>query len=98
MLDRLIATESEPRMRAKYCFTAGQICQEELGSPLRDAGDPLIDVPVKRLVRMELAEGGSRTRGEVLRSVPGEWLAPFLPQRYDDPQEGIDVPLSSEDR
>jgi acetoacetate decarboxylase len=62
------------------------------------ARDPLIDVPVKRLVRMELAEGGSRTRGEVLRSVPGEWLAPFLPQRYDDPQEGIDVPLASEDR
>jgi acetoacetate decarboxylase len=60
--------------------------------------DPLIDVPVKRLVRMELAEGGSRTRGEVLRSVPGEWLAPFLVQRYDDPQEGIDVPLASEGR
>lgn len=62
------------------------------------ARDPLIDVPVKRLLRMELAEGASRTRGEVLRSVPGEWLAPFLPQRYDDPQEGIDVPLASEDR
>jgi acetoacetate decarboxylase len=60
--------------------------------------DPLIDVPVKRLLRMELAEGGSRTRGEVLRSVPGEWLAPFLSQRYDDPQEGIDVPLASEER
>ena len=60
------------------------------------ARDPLIDVPVKRLVRMELAEGGSRTRGEVLRSVPGEWLAPFLAQRYDDPQDGIDVPLASE--
>jgi hypothetical protein len=34
----------------------------------------------------------------VLRSVPGEWLAPFLVQRYDDPQEGIDVPLASEGR
>ena len=59
--------------------------------------DPLIDVPVKRLIRMELAEGGSRTRGEVLRSVPGEWLAPFLSQRYDDPQDGIHVPLASEE-
>jgi acetoacetate decarboxylase len=59
--------------------------------------DPLIDVPVKRLIQMELAEGGSRTRGEVLRSVPGEWLAPFLSQRYDDPQVGIDVPLASEE-
>lgn len=61
------------------------------------ARDPLIDVPVKRLIRMELAEGASRTRGEVLRSVPGEWLAPYIVQRYDEPQEGIDVPLASED-
>ena len=60
--------------------------------------DPLIDVPVKRLIRMELAEGASRTSGEVLRSVPGEWLAPFIVQRYDDPQEGIQVSLASEGR
>ena len=58
--------------------------------------DPLIDVPVKRLLRMELAEGSSRTSGKVLRSVPGEWLRPFLVQRYDEPQEGIDIPLVSE--
>ena len=57
--------------------------------------DPLIDVPVKRLLRMELAEGASRTSGKVLRSVPGEWLRPFLVQRYDDPQEGIEVVLGS---
>jgi acetoacetate decarboxylase len=60
------------------------------------ARDPLVDVPVKRLIRMELAEGTSRTGGEVLRSVPGEWLQPFLVQRYDDPQEGIEIPLASE--
>jgi acetoacetate decarboxylase len=60
------------------------------------ARDPLVDVPVKRLIRMELAEGASRTGGEVLRSVPGEWLQPFLVQRYDEPQEGIDIPLASE--
>ena len=58
--------------------------------------DPLIDVPVKRLLRMELAEGSSRTSGKVLRSVPGEWLRPFLVQRYDELQEGIDIPLVSE--
>jgi acetoacetate decarboxylase len=58
--------------------------------------DPLIDVPVKRLLRMEFAEGASRTGGKVLRSVPGEWLQPFLVQRYDDPQEGIEVVLGSE--
>ena len=44
---------------------------------LREAPrDPLIDVPVKRLLSMELAEGASRTSGRVLRSVPGEWLRP----------------------
>ena len=58
--------------------------------------DPLVDVPVKRLIRMELAEGSSKTGGEVLRSVPGEWLQPFLVQRYDDPVEGINVALASE--
>ncbi len=58
--------------------------------------DPLVDVPVKRLIRMELGEGSSRTGGEVLRSVPGEWLQPFLVQRYDDPQEGIEIALASE--
>jgi acetoacetate decarboxylase len=57
--------------------------------------DPLIDVPVKRLLRMELAEGASRTSGRVLRSVPGEWLRPFLVQRYDEPQEGVEIALGS---
>lgn len=61
------------------------------------ARDPLIDVPVKRLLRMEFAEGASRTSGEVLRSVPGEWLQPFLGQRYDEPQEGIEVVLGSQE-
>jgi acetoacetate decarboxylase len=60
------------------------------------ARDPLIDVPVKRLLRMEYVEGSSKTRGDVLRSVPGEWLAPFLVQRYDDPQVGIEISLASE--
>ncbi len=60
------------------------------------ARDPLVDVPVKRLIRMEFAEGASRTGGKVLRSVPGEWLQPFLVQRYDDPQEGVEISLASE--
>lgn len=62
------------------------------------AHDPLVDVPVKRLRWMELAEGSTQTRGEVLRSVPGEWLAPFLVQRYDQPGEGVEIPLASEER
>lgn len=59
--------------------------------------DPLIDVPVKRLVSLEYAEGATQTGGEVLQTVPGEWLAPFLHGRYDEPQEqGIELALASE--
>ena len=54
--------------------------------------DPVADIPVRRLVRMEYEEGSTESNGSVLRSVPGEWLLPFLHQRYDDPSaEGIDV-------
>lgn len=60
------------------------------------AHDPLVDVPVRRIVSMEFAQGASKTRGEVIRTVPGEWLAPFIAGRYDDPQQGIDIALASE--
>jgi acetoacetate decarboxylase len=58
--------------------------------------DPLVDVPVLSLDSMEFAEGRTQTRGEVLRAVPGEWLAPFWGQRYDTPQAGVEVALASE--
>ncbi|MGB5811008.1 MAG: acetoacetate decarboxylase family protein [Polyangiales bacterium] len=58
--------------------------------------DPLVDVPVRRLVSMEFAEGASTTSGEILRQVPGEWLEPFLVQRYDDPTRGVEITLASE--
>jgi acetoacetate decarboxylase len=55
--------------------------------------DPVADLPVKRLVRIEYEEGTSQSNGRVLRSVPGAWLAPFLHQRYDDPgAPGIEIP------
>jgi len=58
------------------------------------AWDPLVDVPVRRIARMEYAVGGSQTNGRVLRSVPGEWLRPYLHQRYDDVScEGIEVEI-----
>jgi acetoacetate decarboxylase len=54
--------------------------------------DPVIDIPVRRLVRMEYEEGSTQSNGRVLRSIPGEWLLPFLHQRYDDPSaEGIEL-------
>ena len=55
--------------------------------------DPVIDLPVRKLVRLEYEEGTSQSNGRVLRSVPGEWLLPFLHQRYDDPgAPGIEIP------
>lgn len=54
--------------------------------------DPVADIPVRRLLSMEYEEGGTHSNGKVLRSVPGEWLLPFLHQRYDDTSgDGIEV-------
>lgn len=54
--------------------------------------DPVADLPVRRLVRMEYEVGRTESNGEVLRSLPGEWVLPFLHGRYDDPGvEGIEV-------
>ena len=33
---------------------------------------------------MEFAERASSQRGEIIRTVPGEWIRPFVHQRYDD--------------
>jgi acetoacetate decarboxylase len=71
-------------------INGGQIILRE--SPF----DPLVDVPVKKLLSMELAEGSSVTSGEVVRAVPGEWLRPFISQRYDQPQRGVEIALGSE--
>lgn len=66
----------------------------ELGeSPL----DPVADVPVRRLTRFEYEEGQTRSRGEVLRSVPAEWVLPILHQRYDD-ASGDGIEVSAPDR
>ena len=54
--------------------------------------DPVADLPVRRIVRMEYEEGTTLSNGAVLRTLPAEWLLPFLHQRYDDPQaEGIEI-------
>ena len=54
--------------------------------------DPVADLPITRLVRMEYEEGSTESNGRVLRAIPGEWLLPVLHQRYDDPRnEGIEV-------
>jgi len=56
--------------------------------------DPVIDLPVRRLVRMEYEEGSTQSTGKVLRSVPGEWLLPFIHGRYDD-TSGVCIEVAS---
>jgi acetoacetate decarboxylase len=46
--------------------------------------DPVVDLPVRRMVGMTYEKGTTQSSGQVLRSVPAEWLVPFLHQRYDD--------------
>ena len=72
-------------------YTNVRECQGEI--ILREsANDPLVDVPVRRLVSLEYAEGATQTSGSVVREVPGEWLIPFFHARYDEPNEpGIEV-------
>ncbi len=54
--------------------------------------DPVADIRVRRILRMEYEEGRTQSNGAVLRSVPGDWLLPFLHQRYDDVSgDGVDV-------
>lgn len=54
--------------------------------------DPVADLPVRRLVGMEYDVGTTLSHGEVIRSIPGSWLLPFLHQRYDDPTHpGVEI-------
>jgi acetoacetate decarboxylase len=54
--------------------------------------DPLADIPVRKLVEMEFIEGGTATGGQILRPVPGEWIAPHWVGRMDEPRNtGIEL-------
>jgi len=54
--------------------------------------DPVADLPVRRILRMEYEEGSTQSNGTLLRPIPAEWLLPFLHQRYDDPQnQGVEI-------
>lgn len=60
---------------------------------LRDSPlDPVADVPVRKLVSVEYDEGRTASSGTVLRSVPEDYVLPFMHQRYDDmSQVGIEI-------
>jgi acetoacetate decarboxylase len=46
--------------------------------------DPVADLPVRSIRSIELAERSSIQTGEVVSSVPADWVTPFVHQRYDD--------------
>jgi acetoacetate decarboxylase len=46
--------------------------------------DPVADIPVRRVREITLAERRSSQIGEIHSRVPGEWLLPYVHQRYDD--------------
>jgi acetoacetate decarboxylase len=82
----LVRLEWKHRHALAHRIEGGELVLRE--SPF----DPVADLPVRRLVRMEYEEGTTESNGRVLRPIPGEWLLPFLHQRYDDPgAEGIEV-------
>jgi acetoacetate decarboxylase len=46
--------------------------------------DPIVDIPIGRMVSLEFAQVTTTQRGEVVERVPMDWLLPFVHQRYDD--------------
>ncbi len=51
---------------------------------LRDSPfDPVADFPVRKILRIELADRQCIQKAEIIDRVPGEWIAPFAHQRYD---------------
>jgi acetoacetate decarboxylase len=46
--------------------------------------DPVVDLPVRSLVDITIAERHSIQRGEIHGRVPSEWLLPYVHQRYDN--------------
>ena len=46
--------------------------------------DPVVDLPVRRVRSFSFVEHESQQIGEIVDRVPGEWIAPFAHQRYDN--------------
>ncbi len=46
--------------------------------------DPVVDLPVRKIVSMSVSERQSVQRGEIVARVPAEQLIPYAHQRYDD--------------
>jgi Acetoacetate decarboxylase (ADC) len=46
--------------------------------------DPVVDLPVKRVVSMFFSENHQTQTGTIVGTVPGEWVWPYRHQRYDN--------------
>ena len=46
--------------------------------------DPVADLPVRAIRSIEIAERSSIQTGEVVGTVPADWMTPYVHQRYDD--------------
>jgi len=80
-------------VRLEWKHDQSEVCRADGEILLRDSPfDPVADLPVRNLVSMEYEVGSTRSNGRVLRPVPGEWLMPFLVQRYDEPMHpGVEI-------
>lgn len=78
--------DSEPSL--VYCHrreTYRSLARVDGGVLLHESRfDPVADLPVRRLISLTLSERRAVQRGEIVGRVPGEWLAPYVHQRYDD--------------
>jgi acetoacetate decarboxylase len=86
--------DQDPQLvRLEWRHRYDQVWRLEGGIELWDSPfDPVADLPVRSLLEFEYTEGTTESFGRVLRPVPGDWLLPFLHQRYDEPQvEGVEV-------
>jgi acetoacetate decarboxylase len=86
--------DQDPRLvRLEWRHDYERIWRIEGRLELRDSPfDPVADLPVRRLVQLELVEGTVQSTGRVLRPVPGDWLLPFMHQRYDEPSvDGVEI-------
>ncbi len=46
--------------------------------------DPIVDIPIGRIVSMQYAQVATTQVAEVVERVPADWLLPYVHQRYDD--------------
>ena len=74
----LIRLDWHHRQRSRHRVDGGELILRE------SMMDPVADVPIRELLSMEYEVGTTESNGKVLRGIPGEWLLPFLHQRYDD--------------